>query len=294
MVTLNNVQVKFDPLGSDIGNIAGPATVTASHGAARVTFQLMVGPASLNQPVNALKIESGDKQAVPRTGTGIPGGAATFAPLIVQVIGSAGKPLIGARVTWICGSGKPATMICQLDPGGAGAQISTTDVSGYAILNRMGGKSASAHGASGKMPVVASTDNANPVTFDLTVLDPPPPPPAPGLTMTIISGNGQRQVYQLITAAFAPLQVAVKDTGKPLAGVQVAWSCVAPANASCKLEPSGASTTSTTTDANGVSTLNKMSGYSVLSGEGTLSITASYGTARVTFQLLSVAYRPRQ
>jgi hypothetical protein len=272
----------------------GPFTITASHGAAKAAFQLSAAadPSKPTTASNVLKIVSGDKQSAQRTGTELPGGVATFGPLTVQVTDPAGKPLSGVRVSFICK--QPAAMACQFTPAGGGGVTLTTDAAGNATLNQMGGKSARAYYASGKMPIVVSGDNTNQVTFDLTVLDAPPPPaPIAGATMTVVSGNGQKvprtnTASGIAIAAFGPLQVAVKDSaGKPLPGVQITWSCAAPAQMACQTEPSGARPTLTTTDANGVATLNKMGGKSVsiYYADGPFTITASHGAAKAAFQL---------
>src|SRR5262249_51159834 len=146
----------------------------------------------------------------------------------------------------------------------------TTDASGKATLNGMGGKSVVAYYASGKMPIVAAADGTNQVTFDLTVLDAAAPPPAiAGAKMAIVSGGGQKATRVntsngIAMASFGPLVVSVKDSsGKALSGVQVTWSCSKPGAMACQSEPSGASPTVTVTDGNGNATLNKMGGKSV-------------------------------
>ena len=179
------------------------------------------------QNTRKLTIVGGDNQSVNRAGTQVPGGTATFKPLQVQLTDTAGKPVAGADVAFVCGS-KPNAMACQLSPAGGGGVRVKTDAKGVATLNQMGGNSASAYYASGKMPIVASADLAPPVTFALTVLDAAAPPkPIAGAKMTAIAGNGQKaprlnKAGGPPSATFKPLQVKVTDAGgKPLSGVQV-------------------------------------------------------------------------
>jgi hypothetical protein len=270
--------------------------MTASYGTASTTFDLTAGGAT---PISAIvRIVSGDGQSVARTGERVPGGQAHFAPLVVELVDSTGRPLGGQRVVFSC----PQTrMACQLNPAGGNSALLTTGADGRAVLNGMGGNSVSAYYASGAMPITVSADNAAPVTFNLTVLDPPPPPaPVAGARMTLVSGNGQ-VVPRTIRASgapaanFAPLTVSVTDAnGRPLPDVQVAWTCAKPENVACQSEPSGASPTITRTDANGNATLNKMGGSSVVVyyGDTAFRMTASYGTASTTFDLTAGARAP--
>ena len=261
---------------------------------AALVLPALLMPASAEaQNTRKLTIVGGDNQSVNRAGTQVPGGTAVFKPLQVLLTDNAGKPVTGADVAFVCGS-KPSGMACQLSPAGGGGVRVKTDAKGIATLNQMGGNSASAYYASGKMPIVASADLAPPVTFNLTVLDAVgPPPPVAGAKMTVVSGDGQKaprlnKAGGPPSATFAPLQVKVTDAGgKPLGGVQVTWTCAKPGQMACQSEPSGASPTVTPTDGNGVATLNKMGGNSVSAyyADGAIKMTASYGAANVAFNL---------
>ncbi len=239
---------------------------------------------------DTLAIVSGDNQTVARAGTEVPGGIAKFKPLSVSLTDNAGKPVSGATVNFVCEA--PSAMACQLDPGGGGV-AATTDTRGVATLNRMGGNSVSVYYASGDFQVTAAADNAPAVTFHLKALDaPPPPPPIASAIMSVVAGDKQTAARMptssgIAVAKFDPLQVRVTANGKPLAGVEVTWTCEHPAQMACQSEPSGASPTVTLTDGNGVATLNKMDGKSVdiYYADGTVTMTASYGKASARFQL---------
>jgi hypothetical protein len=250
-------------------------------------FTLAALFASSVYAANVLKIVSGDKQTVQRTGNSVPGGQASFEPLVVQITDPAGKPLSGLRVNFFCGS--PTTglpnrgMACQMNPAGSGGGSATTDATGTASLKGMGGKSVVAYYASGKMPITVAADNTNQVVFDLTVLDAAAAPaPIAGAKMAIVSGNNQKSTRintsnGIAMATFAPLTVSVKDaSGKALSGVRVTWSCAKPAQMACD-----AMDFNTTTDGNGNTTLPLRAYYA----DGAIKLTASYGSANAVFSL---------
>jgi hypothetical protein len=272
----------------------GQCQIVASYGKATATFHLNAS-APVVSAQNVMTIVAGDHQTAQRTGNSVPGGMASFGPLTVQVKTPAGAPIAGVKVNFVCGSGKPAAMACQLDPGGGSSTGGTTDANGQITANKMGGKSASAYYASGKMPITAAGDNTNTVTFDLTVTDaPPPPPPTAGATMTLVSGDNQTAPRLgtssgIPTATFAPLVVHVTDaSGKVLTGVIVSFSVGSHPNAmACQTEPSGSGASTITTDGAGNATLNRMGGKSasIYYADGQCQIVATYGAATVTFHL---------
>ncbi len=126
-----------------------------------------------------------------------------------------------------------------------------------------------------------------------TLLSPPSPPS--DATLTPISGNNQSQ-YMLpttqapstgeIAALFGPLQAALKDaSGKPLAGMQVVWTCIQPMT--CAMDPTGKNYATGVTDSNGMATLNALGGNSLLTtiGPDSLLVCASAGYAVASFNV---------
>jgi hypothetical protein len=131
----------------------GQCQIIATLGAASVTFRL-------NSVPPKMLIVSGDNQTAslktvtnsPWSNSGVP--YALFSPLVVKLIDANGKPLVGAQVSWAVGS-KPAAMACQIDPSGT-SQPMTTDASGSATLDKMGGSPAFLYYATGQCQITAT------------------------------------------------------------------------------------------------------------------------------------------
>ena len=242
--------------------------------------------------VPTLTISAGNNQVVKRGGSDIPGGKANFGPLSVVFKDKAGKPVVGARVNFLCKTSNPG-MACQLSPAGGGGVPTTTDANGVATLNQMGGNSITVYYASGKFTVEAAADGVAAVNFNLEAQDAPAPPaPITSAVMTLVSGDNQNAARMptasaIDTAEFAPLSVKVTNNGQPVPNVQITWTCAHPGAMACQSEPSGASPIVTTTDGNGVSVLNKMGGKSVSAyyADGAITMTATYGKASTAFHL---------
>ncbi len=274
----------------------GSFTVTASFASASVTFNLAVvgKPASTPSP-NVVAIVSGNNQSAARTGSTVPGGVATFAPLEVLVSDTAGKPVSDARVDWVC-AGASAAQECQLTTAGASSASSTTDAAGHAILNQMGGKSACTYYANGPATVTASGPTTTSVFFTLTTtaeVAPTAPRVITSAAFTVDGGNNQN-VARTGTAvpggiaSFAAISVKLAtNTGAPLANVPITFVCHVPHAWACQFDPSGADhgTYTVNTDANGIATMNRIGGnaMSVYYGSGGFFVTAAYGTRTITF-----------
>jgi hypothetical protein len=144
----------------------GGFTVTASYGEASQTFEGTVGGEAPEGVT--VSIVSGDHQSVPRTGLDIPGGRASFAPLQVKVVDTAGQPVSGATIGFAVGS-NPAGMAVQMHPLYGGGLRVVTDGSGIATLNQMGGNSMTCYYAMGNFTITATPDGGNQVSFSLNV-----------------------------------------------------------------------------------------------------------------------------
>jgi hypothetical protein len=119
----------------------GAFTIAAISGSALVTFNLTVG-----SPVSALSVTilAGNNQTVARTGSAVPGGIATFAPLQVKVLDPNGTPASGVEVAFAC-TFIPQGMVVQIDglAGLGAALVVTTDANGIATLSSMSASYAS-------------------------------------------------------------------------------------------------------------------------------------------------------
>ncbi len=153
---------------------SGKFRVTALHGDASVTFHLTaldMAPPPPPVPGAVMTLVSGDKQRVARVArvaNRIPGGTARFQPLVVRLTDASGKPIPGARVTWVATC--PQGTVCQSEPSGASPTTTPTDVDGKSTLNKMGGDSVHVYYGSGKFSMTASYGDAR-VTFHLAALD---------------------------------------------------------------------------------------------------------------------------
>jgi hypothetical protein len=242
-------------------------------------------------PPNTVTIVSGNNQTRARTGSTVPGGTATFGPLTVLVSDTAGKPVSGARVDWVC-AGPSGAQACQLSPSGGASALTTTDSQGHATLNQMGGNSA-ATTANGPAVVMVSGPTFNGVAFTLTTTAEAVPPVVFGNAFTINGGNNQKVDRSGSTvpggiASFGAISVKlVSGTGTPLANVPITFSCHVPGSWTCRFDPTGTDggTYTVATDANGIATLNRMGGnaMNVSFGSGAFTVTAAYGTQITTF-----------
>jgi hypothetical protein len=263
----------------------GPFTVTASFQGASATFNETVGAGTTFAYTAA--VVSGNNQTVARTGSSVPGGTATFGPLVVLITDANNKPAAGVTVNWVCSA--PGQMACQLSPGGGGGVPSTSDSNGHATLNQMGGKSVSTYYATGVATINVSGSSTKATSFTLTTTDPPPTVVSfvPGAKMTITAGNNQRVGRSGSgvpggTASFGALSVQlVGPTGAPIANAPITFVCHVPGTMACQFDPSGADrgTYTVTTGSNGTATMNRMGGnsMSLYYGSGAFTVTSSYG-----------------
>jgi hypothetical protein len=270
----------------------GAFTVTASFQTASATFSETVGAGT--SFAYTTTIVSGNNQTAQRKGSSVPGGTATFGPLVVLVTDAGGKPASGVTVDWTCSA--PGQMACQLSPGGGGGVPSTSDSNGHATLNQMGGNSVSTYYATGVATINVSGSSSKPVSFTLTTTDPPPTTVSyvTGAKLSIGSGNSQRVGRSGSnvpggTASFGALSVLLAGpTGTPIANAPITFVCHVPGAWACQFDPSGADhgTYTVTTGSNGIATLNRMAGesMSLYYGSGAFTVTASYGSvANTTF-----------
>jgi hypothetical protein len=264
----------------------GPFTVTAQFQGASVTFNEKVATGTTFAYTTT--VVSGNNQSAQRKGNSVPGGTATFGPLVVLVTDANNKPASGVTVNWVCSA--PAQMACQLNPGGNGGVPSTSDGSGHATLNQMGGNSVSTYYATGAATITVSGSSSKPTTFTLTTVDPPPTAVSyvAGAKMTVTGGNNQRVGRSGSgvaggTASFGPLSVLLTGpTGTPISNASITFVCHVPGTVACQFDPSGADhgTYTVTTAANGTATMNRMGGnaMSLYYGAGAFTVTAAYGT----------------
>ncbi len=263
----------------------GAFTVTAAFQGASATFNETVGAGTTF--AYTATVVSGNNQTAERKGTSVPGGVANFGPLVVLVADANNKPASGVTVNWVCTA--PAQMACQLSPGGGGGVPSTSDSSGHATLNQMGGNSVSTYYATGVATIAVSGPSLKPTSFTLTTTNPPPVTVSyvAGAKLAISAGNNQRvgrsgSGVQGGTASFGPLTVLLTGpTGAPIANAPITFVCHVPGTMACQFDPSGADhgTYTVTTGSNGVATMNRMGGnsMSLYYGSGAFTVTASYG-----------------
>ena len=190
---------------------------------------------------NLFRIVSGDNQSVARAGYEILGGWALFAPLVVQVTDSAGKPLSGQSVKFACVPIPQSQMVCQVNRSGPALDtMVTTDGNGMATLNVGPGPGGPwAFYGSGDMPIQVTGANletiykTNNLVFRLKVLDrgPEPAPVGGGRVLKVVSGDKQLVARDTldpgyVTAYFDPLVVQLTDAaGKPLPDRTIAFTC---------------------------------------------------------------------
>jgi hypothetical protein len=291
-----------DQLGGDsfrdlslfaLENLAFPGDIVALDAQYDPYDMLVIGHFDLAPTV---AVSGGDHQQVQRAGDEPPGGIAQFAPLSVTVTDALGHPSAGTAVVF-AGANGPADMAIQLDPGGASTVTATSDASGIATLDAMGGSSVSCYYDVGAFQVVATAPGGATATFDLTVAATPPPPNLPNATVAVVSGDGQQigragdEVPGGI-ATFAPLSVMVKDpNGILIPNAEVNWAQgAAPSEMAVQLDPSGAAGKVTFTGADGVTTLDSFAdGSSVYCyyATGAFQVVASVsgGAVAATFNL---------
>ncbi len=111
----------------------GAFTVTATYGSSTATFHLTATALQQAQQLYTATIVSGDGQSVARSGTSVPGGIATFAPLSVKVVNASGAPAAGVNVLFD-GSNNGA-MAVSLDPSGSASERVATDSNGMATVS---------------------------------------------------------------------------------------------------------------------------------------------------------------
>jgi hypothetical protein len=150
----------------------GPFTVTATvPGGAQTVFSLTVAPSPPPPDLHQahVRIATGDRQNVARSGGNVAGGTAQFAPLQVIVSDALDNPIPNARVDFSPGS-HPGGMAVQVHPSGATPASVHTDQSGRATLNLMpGGHGVYAYYASGPFQITAGVANGPRAVFSLNV-----------------------------------------------------------------------------------------------------------------------------
>jgi hypothetical protein len=142
----------------------GTFNIVASSGSASVTFTETVSGTCCGLTTTIL---AGNNQSVARTGSDVPGGIATFAPLQVKVLNPDGTPASGVQVGFQANS--PQAMAVMLDFEADNRTVVYTDANGIATANMREGNGMDACYASGSFTVVASTGGGGQVTFNETV-----------------------------------------------------------------------------------------------------------------------------
>jgi hypothetical protein len=140
----------------------GPFTLVARHGAASAAAHMAVAPPLILKPT----IASGDNQSVARSGDGVPGGEAVFAPIRILLKDSEGTLAPGVPVVFEAIG--PKGMKVRISPEGETATV-TSDAQGVATLDLMGGKSIVCSGGDGEFKVVVTPDNTKPIVSHHTV-----------------------------------------------------------------------------------------------------------------------------
>jgi hypothetical protein len=140
----------------------GPFTLVARHGAARAAAHVAVAPPLILKPT----IASGDNQSVARSGDGVNGGEAVFAPVRILLKDSEGTLAPGVPVVFEAIG--PKGMNVRISPEGETATV-TSDAQGVATLDLMGGNSMVCSGGDGEFKVVVTAENTKPIVSHHTV-----------------------------------------------------------------------------------------------------------------------------
>ena len=140
----------------------GPFTLVARHGAASVAAHVAVAPPLILRPI----IASGDNQSVARSGDGVPGGEAVFAPVRILLKDSEGTLAPGVPVVFEAVA--PKGMTVRISPEGETATV-MSDAQGVVTLDLMGGRSMVCSGGDGEFKVVVTPDNTKPIVSHHTV-----------------------------------------------------------------------------------------------------------------------------
>jgi hypothetical protein len=249
-------------------------------------------------PDNTVTILSGDnQQAQPLGIIASPTKVAAFEPLKVSVKDGGVRPLANARVTFTCQNIPPGW--CTLEtyaPTGRNALDVVTDANGVATLDKMsiepftfvaGQKSVAMWDTWGPVTVTAAY-GTHTATFHLNVAK-------DAWVVTVVSGDNQKAARVspangILTAVFAPLQVAVKDTaGRGVANVDVKFTCQAPSGMVCQLTGGGAANIAVKTDGNGIATAAQLGGNAASAmayyADGPITIAVNAGAATTAFHL---------